>query len=174
MATEFAIAVAATIAFMVVSSFIEYAVHVLMHWRVVLGKIHTAHHKENSTDGFLWEFVYYAAGAIPVGLAMIAAGWYFGFLAAGIGAFVGAVGYACFAAYAHQIQHERPELVFWMSMPVHTVHHVKQQWRKNFGIGVDWWDRLFGTYEKSDWQPDPARKRTSLRDFVRIHWIKGT
>ena len=80
---------------------------------------------------------------------------------------VGAVGYAAFAAYAHQVQHERPELVFWMPVPVHTVHHVYQQWRKNFGIGVDWWDRAVGTYEKTDWVPNPAREPRSASPGTR-------
>lgn len=171
MGAEIGLAVAAAVGMFVFSSFVEYAVHVLMHRRVVLGKVHTAHHKDNSTDGFLWEFVYYAAGAVPVGVGLAAAGWYYDLLAPGIGCLLGSVGYACFAAYAHQVQHERPELVFWMTMPVHTVHHVHQQWRANFGIGVDWWDRVFGTYEKMDWQPDPARRRSSLLDFVRIQWL---
>jgi sterol desaturase/sphingolipid hydroxylase (fatty acid hydroxylase superfamily) len=170
MGTEIGYAVAMMLGMFVFSSFVEYAVHILMHRRIVLGKLHTLHHKENVTDGFLWEFFYYGAGAVPVGVAFVIAGYFFDFLAVGIGAFVGAVGYAAFAAYAHQVQHERPELVFWMPMPVHTVHHVYQQWRTNFGIGVDWWDRLFGTYEKVDWQPDPARRRTSLIDFLRIRW----
>jgi sterol desaturase/sphingolipid hydroxylase (fatty acid hydroxylase superfamily) len=175
MAAEIAIAAGAAVVTAVVTavvaSVVEYAVHVLMHRRIVLGRIHTAHHKDNRTDGFLWEFVYYAAGEVPVGLALFAFGWYVGLLPAGIGALTGAVGYAAFAAYAHQIQHERPELVFWMRMPVHTVHHLHQQWRANFGIGVDWWDRVFGTYLPTPWQPDPARKQTSLADFVRIHWM---
>ena len=56
-----------------------------------------------------------------------------------------------FAAYAHQAQHEWPELVFWMHPPVHTVHHKFGMWKKNFGIGVDVWDKVFGTfYDRPD------------------------
>src|SRR4051794_13432118 len=93
-------ATAAAVGLFVFSSFVEYVVHVLMHRRVVLGKVHTAHHKDNATDGFLWEFAYYLPLALPVGSADLVAGLYFGCPGLGIGAFVGAVGYAAFAAYA--------------------------------------------------------------------------
>jgi len=26
------------------------------------------------------------------------------------------------------------------------VHHRDQMWHHNFGLAVDWWDRVFGTY----------------------------
>jgi sterol desaturase/sphingolipid hydroxylase (fatty acid hydroxylase superfamily) len=83
----------------------------------------------------------------------------------------GSFAYAAFAAYAHQIQHEWPELVFWMHPPVHTVHHNYEMWKKNFGIGVDVWDKIFGTYERVEWRRDPARARQRWRDFVRIKWL---
>jgi sterol desaturase/sphingolipid hydroxylase (fatty acid hydroxylase superfamily) len=173
MTGELVMGAAAAVVLFVFSSLVEYVTHILMHKRVFLGKVHTAHHKDNSTDGFLWEFIYYCPLAVPVGTAALVAGLYFGYPGLGVGAFVGAVGYAAFAAYAHQVQHERPELVFWMPTPVHTVHHVYQQWRTNFGIGVDWWDRAFGTYERTAWRPDPSRRPKSLFDFVRIQWGRG-
>ena len=72
----------------------------------------------------------YALSDSPAGLAA----WMLLWVGLGIGFAVGAFAYAAFAAYAHQLQHEHPELVFWMARPVHTVHHKHQQWRHNFGI----------------------------------------
>lgn len=36
-------------------------------------------------------------------------------------------------------------------MPVHYVHHKYNQWEYNFGLAVDWWDKVFGTYQAVDW-----------------------
>jgi len=69
----------------------------------------------------------------------------------GISFFLGMLFYAAFAAYAHQLQHENPTACFWMKMPVHYVHHEYKQWHHNFGLGVDWWDRIFGTYKPVEW-----------------------
>lgn len=154
----------------VTASFVEWFVHLLMHRRILLGKVHYRHHAAGMADGMIWEFLYYLPAAI-IGSAISAAiGWYFNLPWLAAGFCTGAFAYAFFAGYAHQIQHERPELVFWMHPPVHTVHHQNEMYRRNFGIGVDWWDKLLGTYERVDWQPNPARKRTSLRDFVQIQW----
>lgn len=156
----------------IAASFVEWIVHILMHRRILLAKVHHDHHASGAGDGWFWEFIYYTGAAIPgsiifFGCAYFWTGWYW--LAAGM--CVGSFAYAAFAAYAHQVQHERPELVFWMHPPVHTVHHRYEMYRRNFGIGVDVWDKIFRTYEKRDWQPDPTRQRTSLMDFVRIKWL---
>ena len=85
----------------------------------------------------------------------------------GIGMIAGGSFYAAFAAYAHQVQHERPELTIWMRRPVHYIHHVHSMWHHNYGISFDLWDRVFGTYKYVEWRPArPVR----LLDFFRIHW----
>ena len=167
----FAAAAGGFVAALVIGSFIEYAVHILMHRRYFLGKIHTQHHKDGTGDGWLREFASYAVAAVPMAAVGFAVGWRYGWEWLGAGFGIGGFAYAAFAAYAHQLQHERPELVFWMSPPVHHVHHVHKMWRHNFGIALDVWDRLLGTYQPVEWTPDPARARRSLLDFFRIKWV---
>ena len=149
----------------VVGTLIEYVIHRLMHARIVLGKKHTEHHKDGWGQGWLGEFWDYFLGALLV--------IWVGFLIStpvGIGWGTGCFIYACCAAYAHQLQHEHPELVFWMKRPVHHIHHAHNMWRNNFGITVDWWDYVFGTYKKVEWQPDLSRGR-SLRRYFQIKWF---
>ena len=38
--------------------------------------------------------------------------------------------------------------MFWMKRPVHRLHRAGA--KRNYGILVDWCDRLFGTYEPID------------------------
>src|SRR5581483_3230173 len=71
----------------------------------------------------------------------------------------------------HQLQHERPELCFWLPRPGHYLHHRHRMWRHNFGITVDVWDRVFGTYRSEPWRPDKPFYAYPLRDFLRISWI---
>lgn len=167
----FAYAVSGLLAALLVGTFVEYWVHILMHRRYFLGKVHTQHHKDGTADGWFWEFAAYLGAAIPAAILGGLAVWLLGWVAFGGGFAVGGFVYAAFAAYAHQIQHERPELVFWMARPVHHVHHTHKMWRHNFGISFDIWDRVFGTYQPVEWVPDPARARRSLLDFVRIKWV---
>ncbi|MCI0639438.1 MAG: sterol desaturase family protein [Gemmataceae bacterium] len=147
----------------VVGSLAEYWGHRAMH-TVLLKKKHAEHHRDNDGQGWFWEFVDYVVGAgflLPVGfIHSWEAGW--GFAAGGLS-------YAAFAAYSHQLQHEFPELCFWMIRPCHAIHHDNHMWKTNFGIGIDVWDRVFGTYQKVPWQR-PDRPFSLLRMF-RIKWI---
>lgn len=158
---------------LIVASFFEWLIHVAMHRRYFLGRIHTQHHKDGSADGWIWEALYYLAGAIPAGALVIGISVWLELIAWGVGIAAGGVVYALFAGFAHQLQHERPELVFWMNPPVHTVHHHYQMWRRNFGIGVDVWDKLLGTYQTVGWIPkDGASRRVgTLGEYLRIRWI---
>jgi sterol desaturase/sphingolipid hydroxylase (fatty acid hydroxylase superfamily) len=72
------------------------------------------------------------------------------------------------AAYAHQIQHANPGLVFWMKRPVHRLHHAGT--KGNYGILVDWWDRLFGTYEPSKSVYAAPARGQKLKAYLAIPW----
>jgi len=128
------------------ASLIEYWLHRLMHVNARIGARHRDHHRRNEGQGVVWEFRDYVLG---IAIAMLAvfplsatAGW---------GWMSGALVYAAFSAYAHQLQHENPVKCFWMPMPVHYVHHKYGMWHHNFGLAVDWWDRVFGTYKPVEW-----------------------
>jgi sterol desaturase/sphingolipid hydroxylase (fatty acid hydroxylase superfamily) len=156
-----------TIAFLialVVGSLVEYWGHRMMH-SFLLKKRHARHHRDGWGQGWLGEFYDYVVGTLPI--------LWVGFLhslEAGIGFAAGGVVYAMWAAYNHQLQHERPELCFWIKRPVHYIHHEHHMWHYNFGISLDLWDRVFGTYKVVDWQP-PAAPDRRLRRYFQIKWF---
>ena len=87
---------------------------------------------------------------------------------AGAGWLLGALVFAAFSYYAHQLQHDNPTKCFWMKMPVHYVHHKYGMWHHNFGLALDWWDHVFGTYKPVDWLTEeelsqPERGHLTLR-----------
>jgi hypothetical protein len=47
---------------------------------------------------------------------------------------------------------------------------VYHQWHHNFGVTVDWWDHVFGTYKEMPWDrpPNPVH----WRDLLDIEWRK--
>lgn len=125
-------------------SFLEYWVHRLMHIVPQFGNkitAHYGHHRSNTTKGFLGDFLDFSLVAL---LSLPAC---FISVSIGITSVLGTLAFAAFASYAHQIQHYDPSKCFWMKMPVHYVHHQNNQWDSNFGLAVDWWDRLFKTYK---------------------------
>jgi len=134
------------IAAFVAASLVEYWMHRLMHASQKLGERHRDHHRRNEGQGVVWEFLDYVKGGA---IAMVLP--FFISVEAGMGWLLGALAYAAFSAYAHQLQHENPTRCFWMKMPVHYVHHKYGMWHHNFGLGVDWWDHVFGTYKLVDW-----------------------
>jgi len=152
-----------------VASLAEYWVHRLMHGGVVLGRKHLEHHRDGWAQGWLGEFRDYWSGS----LVAIWAGFLYS-LPAGIGFVAGTTLYAAAAAYSHQLQHERPELCFWLPRPVHHLHHRHRMWRHNFGITLDLWDRVFGTYRKTEWKSEKPFYKYPLSDFFRICWIAYT
>src|SRR5690606_2508614 len=118
-----------------------YLGHRFMHEGRVMRRRHALHHKNRRAQGWFGELLDYATPGLPGalvlgGLIRRAAGD----RAIGLGFLGGATSHMIFAAYAHQVQHERPELVFWMRKPVHHLHHHDQMWRHNFGISTDVWD----------------------------------
>jgi sterol desaturase/sphingolipid hydroxylase (fatty acid hydroxylase superfamily) len=148
---------------LVVGTLVEYWVHRWMHsW--LLKKKHALHHRDGWGQGWLGEFWDYFVGTLPI----LAAGFLYS-VEAGIGFAAGGLFYASWAAYSHQLQHERPELCFWLKRPVHYLHHHHHMWHYNFGISLDLWDRVFGTYKEVEW--NPGRKRHSLWSYFKIKWI---
>jgi len=149
----------------VVGTFVEYVVHRLMHSGKMLGRKHAEHHQDGFGQGWLGEFADYFLPSIVI--------LWVGFLwsvAAGVGFALGGTLYAAAAAYSHQLQHDRPELCFWLKRPVHYLHHKHRMWRHNFGILVDVWDRVFGTYRPVDWKPERRPFQHPISDFFRIRW----
>jgi sterol desaturase/sphingolipid hydroxylase (fatty acid hydroxylase superfamily) len=144
-----------------VGSLVEYWGHRCMHvW--LKRKTHVEHHAGAATLGLWREFRGYACAAWPMFLV--------GFvhsMPAGTGFAAGAIAYGAFAAYAHELQHQHPECCFWLKMPVHHVHHLDKMWHHNFGITFPLWDRVFGTYRRSDWQPTVA---PAWRNLFRVRW----
>jgi sterol desaturase/sphingolipid hydroxylase (fatty acid hydroxylase superfamily) len=148
---------------LMVGSLVEYWGHRAMH-TILLKKKHAEHHRDGDGQGWFWEFVDYTVGVIPI----LPLGFIYS-TPAGIGFAAGGLAYAAFAAYSHQLQHERPELCFWMVRPCHAIHHEQHLWKSNFGISLDLWDRVFGTYKKVDWSPPPRERCVS--GFFQIKWI---
>lgn len=149
----------------VLASLAEYGVHRLMHAGKVFARKHAEHHRDGFGQGWLGEFWDYVLPAIPV----LVLGFLYS-VSAGIGFLVAGILYAAFAAYSHQLQHERPQLCFWVQRPVHYLHHSQKMWHHNFGISLDLWDRVFGTYKEAEWKPVERPFQHSLRDFFRIRW----
>lgn len=150
---------------LMLGSFVEYTVHRLMHKGKFLGKRHAKHHRQFEAQGWWGEFTDYSLPGLLIAWA--------GFLVsvpAGIGFALGTVGYAAFAAYGHQIQHEKPDLAFWLGVPIHFLHHRENMWNHNFGIGVSIWDRMLGTYKTSDWRPGRRLRDYPINEFVSIRW----
>jgi sterol desaturase/sphingolipid hydroxylase (fatty acid hydroxylase superfamily) len=158
------VAIACGLAAFILASLVEYWVHRIMHWYPnSFGKRHLDHHRRNEGQGVVWEFFDYIKGTVILIIPM-----FFVSLEAGLGWAIGALSFAIFSAYAHQLSHENPVKLFWMPMPVHYVHHKFGQWNHNFGMAVDWWDRVFGTYKPTEWLTEQeqclaARGRLQLR-----------
>jgi sterol desaturase/sphingolipid hydroxylase (fatty acid hydroxylase superfamily) len=166
-------AIACFIGSFVLGSFVEYWIHRLMHLPATsplgaktqrLGDRHRDHHRRNEGQGVVWEFLDYIKGSLIVMCLMFLLSWQ-----AGLAWFMGALVFAAFSAYAHQLQHENPTKCFWMKMPVHYVHHKYGMWHHNFGLAVDWWDHVFGTYKVVDWLTEEELSQPE-RGYLELRW----
>src|SRR5262245_39685990 len=159
------------LAALMTGTIVEYGVHRMMHRGKLLGKFHAEHHRDGWGQGVWGEFRDYFLGSLPVTAAGSTA-CYFGFDAwpGAAGFALGATCYAALAAYAHQLQHECPELVFWLRRPVHHLHHKHRMWKHNFGITFDFWDRVFGTYKAAEWTPERKPRDYPLISYLKIKW----
>ncbi len=156
---------------LLLGTLVEYFVHRLMHSGTMLGKKHAKHHQDGGGQGWFGEFRDYFLPTSPISIIALVVTYFTGHIAIGIGVAVGGTLYAILAAYAHQVQHERPELIFWLPRPVHHLHHKHKMWKHNFGITVDIWDRAFGTYKKVEWNPEKRAFQHPLVTFLRIKWF---
>jgi sterol desaturase/sphingolipid hydroxylase (fatty acid hydroxylase superfamily) len=162
--------VTALIAGFAIASLGEYWSHRLMHIFPKTCQFHVDHHTDGTGQGVVKELRDYVLGGLPILLLtilvldLIGANLYIQ-----IAWVIGCLSYAVFAAYAHQLQHDNPKLCFWLAMPVHHVHHEYQQWNHNFGIGVDWWDRIFGTYQLVNWQTE-NQLQPEKRGYLQVRW----
>ncbi len=161
---HFSVALPFFIAAFVLASLIEYWIHRLMHVSVRIGAKHRDHHRRNEGQGVVWEFRDYVLGSLILLPVMFFVSW-----PAGWGWFLGGLGFAAFSAYAHQLQHENPCKCFWMKMPVHYVHHKYGMWNHNFGLAVDWWDHVFGTYKAVEWLTPDELNRPQL-GYAQLRW----
>jgi sterol desaturase/sphingolipid hydroxylase (fatty acid hydroxylase superfamily) len=161
---KIAIGVACFAIAFVLASLVEYWVHRLMHKPYKLGERHRDHHRRNEGQGVIWEFFDYLKGTILI-MGLL----FFVSIEAGIGWFLGGLVYAAFSSYAHQLQHENPTKCFWMKMPVHYVHHKYGMWHHNFGLAVDWWDHVFGTYKLVDWLTEQELSQPE-RGYLELRW----
>ncbi len=130
-----------------------------------LGKVHVEHHAKGTGQGVLLEFWAYVSGSNLALFLPFLYSWQ-----AGLGWLTGGLVYCAFAAFAHQLQHDTPLDCVWMQMPVHYVHHKYNQWHHNFGIGVDWWDRIFGTYQSVDWVGESELRQVQSGHFNLKWW----
>ena len=93
---------------MLLSSFAEWFVHILMHRRVFLGKVHRDHHAEGTGQGWLKEFKDYFVPGIPVLIAL-------------------AVGIRSTVALQHQDSHHLPS--FLLPLPESTAGPTHEAWQ---------------------------------------------
>jgi len=147
------------------ASLVEYWGHRAMHsW--LRRKKHAEHHRDNESQGWLGEFWDYFVGGLP----LLWLGFLFS-MEAGFGLAAGGMVYICWAAYCHQIQHEKPEVVFWLRRPVHYLHHRDRMWKHNFGISTAVWDKVFGTYKAAEWKPEKRPRDYPWWSLFHIKWI---
>lgn len=157
--------VVAAIAAVTLGTFAEYFVHRAMHWGLLYPEGHLWHHESNDPRTFVRDVVDYGMGAAALS--------WLGFLvspACGFGWMLGALAYTLLASYSHQIQHANPDLVFWMKRPVHRLHHEAGEVQGNYGILVDWWDRLFGSYVPIARQRSLPARGERLKAYLAIPW----
>ena len=154
-----------------IGSLAEYLVHVLMHRRLLQGKLHTFHHKDGTGQGVWGEFLAYLFPAFPF-IALLGTGTYFLIgLPYVVGLVAGYVFMCFFCAYCHQASHERPELMFWMKQPPHHVHHRDNMWWHNYGVSTTVWDHLFRTHKVVEYTPPKRMWQLRPWDFFKLKWF---
>jgi sterol desaturase/sphingolipid hydroxylase (fatty acid hydroxylase superfamily) len=155
----------------IIGSFAEYFVHVLMHRRLLQGKVHTLHHKEGVGQGVWGEFLEYVVPAIPLPLLISVVAYFLGQIPFVVGIWIGYFFICFFCAYCHQASHEQPELMFWMRQPQHYIHHRDNMWWHNYGVSTSFWDHLFRTYKRVQYSPRRRPWQLRPRNFTDLKWF---
>ena len=118
-------------------------------------------------QGVIWEYWDYIKWGVLLMWPPFLISW-----AAGIGWVIGTNAVrVLFGLLRHQLQHDNPARCFWMSMPIHHVHHRFNMWHYNFGMAVPWWDYVFRTYkpvEEAKWRK--ASTRAKPTEPLKIRW----
>lgn len=149
------------------ANFGEYWTHRLLHTFNI--HVHSNHHKENISHGWLREYWLYLSPALPVIAVTSSALWFLANPSVSIGWAIGTVLHIGYSAYLHELCHTNPHLLFWMEQPIHYTHHKYGEGKlsNNFSFSTTMWDKLFGTYK-----PDPSWKQESFKtkEFFSIKW----
>jgi sterol desaturase/sphingolipid hydroxylase (fatty acid hydroxylase superfamily) len=149
------------------ASFGVYWIHRLMHFGKVYAGRHIEHHKKNSGQGWVHEFLDYVRPAsVPIILTAIP--WAIHSWQDSVRWIIGVVLCIAVNAFTHEVSHTNPSLAFWVNRPVHYFHHHHHQWKQNFGFANSYWDKLFGTFkDDQDWH----REKINWRDYLKIKWV---
>ena len=152
----------------ITANFGEYWVHRLLHQMKI--DVHTNHHKENKSHGWLSEYRAYLFPVSPVVIIMSVALWIFFGKLISIGWTVGVLIHIAFSAYLHELCHTNPGLLFWMKQPVHYSHHKysSNDTSYNFSFSNTFWDKIFRTYRHdNEWQPQSFK----FKELFLIKWF---
>jgi len=49
------------------------------------------------------------------------------------------------------------------------VHHKFNMWYHNFGLAVDWWDHIFGTYKSIEWLTEEEIQQPE-QNYLQVRW----
>ncbi|MEH1847850.1 MAG: sterol desaturase family protein [Nostoc sp.] len=160
---SFMIVVFCFVAALIFGSLIEYWVHRWMHNSYRVGRVHSKHHHSNCNQGVIREFMEYAGGSSifmwPI---------FFISLEVGLSWSIGILVYAAFSAYSHQLQHDNPSRCFWTR--IHYIHHKYNMEQHNFGLAMDVWDRVFGTYKPYKLEPLEEELLQAEKGYLDIKW----
>lgn len=133
---------------MFAGTLIEYWFHRAMHAKIVMGEVHMDHHRNNDVENWLSDLViFYFPRLLPVLLLPFVVCFFeFSLVWLCLGWLIGGTFYLTLFAFCHKLHHTHPEVLWWLNKHMHYMHH-EVDIRYNYGVVVDWWDRVFGTYK---------------------------
>lgn len=148
-------------------SFSVYWIHRLMHAGKIYAGRHIEHHKNNTGQGWVPEFLDYARPGSVV-IISTALPWGLHSWQASMLWIISVLLCLAFNAFTHEVSHTDPSLAIWVRRPVHYFHHKNHQWNENFGFANMFWDKLFGTFKDDEsWQ----RQSFKLKDYFKVKWF---
>jgi sterol desaturase/sphingolipid hydroxylase (fatty acid hydroxylase superfamily) len=155
---------------LVAGSFVEYWGHRGVHigYGRFLRRVHLNHHREGFPAGAVVEGAAYAVVSLPVTLAVAALALFLGGWVAAAGIVIGGLAWAMWAGYSHQVQHEIPDICFWVPTPLHWLHHFGPRPKANYGLGTHVWDWVYGTYDPTGWAGGRVGR---LSEYLSVGWV---